>query len=158
LRFTLIKNVKQDRLMKPLLNGLLIFIALYLIFDIYVKSYTMGITTNTIENTLFGNSDEFLDPINKSVFLEFIHMQIFFLMMLVFTLSAVFIRLLYQKENTILTMNILMFFALLTPISLLMTYFYSSEFITIYLVSFFSWHISAFYMMLRSIWELNVVK
>ncbi len=136
--------------MKPLLNGLLLFILLYLVFDMFVQSHTMGLSIQSIQTTLFGNADEFLDPMNKSVFLEFIHMQIFFLMMLVLTLSAVFVRLLHHKTNTLLTMNILMVSALLTPISLTLAYFYSPEFVTIYLVVFFAWHITAFWISLRS--------
>ncbi|MEN4053195.1 MULTISPECIES: hypothetical protein [Sulfurimonas] len=143
--------------MKPLLNRLLIFILLYLLVDVFVKSHTMGITTGTIQTTLFGNADEFLDPMNKSVFLEFVHMQIFFLMMLVLTLSAVYIRLLHHKTNTILSMNLFVFFALLTPITLTAAYFYSAQFTTIYLVAFFAWHIIALWMTLRSLWELNLV-
>ncbi len=141
--------------MKPLLNGLLIFIILYLIFDIFVKNHTLGLNIQTISTTLFGNADEFLDPMNKSVFLEFIHMQIFFLMMLLLTLSAVFIRLLHKKTNTIVSMNLLMFFGLLTPITLLGAYFYAPTLLHIYVVCFFAWHSIAFYMSIKSLWELN---
>jgi len=158
LRFTLIKNVKKDKAMRPILNTLLFFILLYIPFDIYVKSHTMGISTETIMITLFGNADEFIDPMNKSVFLEFIHMQIFFLMMILLTLSAIFIRLLSQKKNTVLVINLLMGFALITPITLFLSYFYTHDFINIYLFSFFTWHLIALYMTLHSIWELNFVK
>lgn len=158
MRFTLIKNVKKDKAMRPILNTLLFFILLYIPFDIYVKSHTMGISTETIMITLFGNADEFIDPMNKSVFLEFIHMQIFFLMMILLTLSAIFIRLLSQKKNTVLVINLLMGFALITPITLFLSYFYTHDFINIYLFSFFTWHLIALYMTLHSIWELNFVK
>ncbi len=144
--------------MKPLLNGLLLFIFLYLIFDVFVKSHTMGLSIKTVSTTLFGNADEFLDPMNKSVFLEFIHMQIFFLMMILLTLSAVFVRLLHQKRNTILVLNIVMLFALLSPIALVAAYFYSTEFVGIYLFAFFTWHTLALYMTLASLWELNIAK
>jgi magnesium-transporting ATPase (P-type) len=144
--------------MKPLLNGLLISIILYLVFDIFLKDHTLGLNIQTVSTTLFGNADEFLDPMNKSVFLEFIHMQIFFLMMLLLTLSAVFIRLFSKKKNTVLFMNLLMFFGILSPITLAAAYFYSSEFISIYLLCFFSWHIIALYMALKSLWELNFAK
>jgi hypothetical protein len=53
-------------------------------------------------------------------------------------------------------MNLLMFFALLSPITLTSAYFYEAEFINIYLVSFFAWHTIALYMALRSLWELNI--
>jgi len=159
LRFTLIKNVKQDKMMRPLLNGLLFFMLLYIPFDIFVKSHTIGLSTTAIATTLFGNADEFLDPMNKSVFLEFIHTEVFFLMMILLTLSAVYIRLLHKKSATlILTINLLMGFALLTPIALTSAYFYSTEFVSIYIVSFFVWHCIALYMILRSFWELNIAK
>ena len=141
--------------MKPLLNGLLVFIILYLIFDLFVKNHTLGLTIQTVSTTLFGNADEFLDPMNESVFLEFVHMQIFFLMMLLLTLSAVFIRLLHKKQNTLLLMNLVMLFGVLTPATLTAAYFYSAEFTGIYLVCFFAWHILALYMALKSLWELN---
>ena len=145
--------------MKPLLNGLLLFIFLYIIFDVFVKSHTMGISPSAVSTTLFGNADEFVDPINKSVFLEFVHMQIFFLMMILLTLSAVYLRLLHQKrKNTLLVLNILMLSALLSPVALVTAYFYSAEFIGIYLFAFFSWHTVAFYMTLSSLWELNIAK
>ncbi len=158
MRFTLIKNVKEDKAMKPLLNGLLLFILLYILFDIFVKSHTMGLSVSTVTTTLFGNADEFLDPMNESVFLEFVHMQIFFLMMILLTLSAVYARLLHKKSKTVLMLNILLFTALLTPLSLVAAYFYSAEFIGIYLFTFFSWHIVAFYMATASLWELNCAK
>lgn len=158
MRFTLIKNVKQDKSMKPLLNGLLLFIILYLIFDVFVKNHTLGLTVQTVSTTLFGNADEFLDPMNKAVFLEFVHMQIFFLMMLLLTLSAVFIRLLHTKTKAIFTMNLLMIFGLFTPLTLFGAYFFAAEFVNLYLVCFFAWHIIALYMALKSLWELNFAK
>jgi len=157
-RFTLIKDVKQDKAMKPLLNGLLIFIMLYIVFDLFVKEHTMGLTVQTVSTTLFGNTKEFLDPMDLSVFLEFIHMQIFFLMMLLLTLSAVYLRLLYKKQNSLLIMNLVMLFGLLTPIILAFSYFYAPSFISIYLLCFFGWHTFAFYMSIKSLWELNFAK
>ena len=144
--------------MKPLLNGLLLFIFLYIIFDVFVKSHTMGISLTTVSTTLFGNTDEFIDPMNKSLFLEFVHMQIFFLMMILLTLAAVYLRLLHQKRNTLVVLNILMLSALLSPVALVTAYFYPTEFIGIYLFAFFSWHTVALYMTLSSLWELNIAK
>jgi len=145
-------------MMKPLLNALLLFIFIYIIFDIFVKSHTMGLSFAQVNTTLFGNADEFLDPMNKAVFLEFIHTQIFFIMMLLLTLCAIFIRLLHHKQNTLLLMNLLMLCGLLAPLMLFGAYFYTPKFIPIYLFAFFSWHFIAFYMTLASLWELNIAK
>ena len=158
MRFTLIKDVKHDQSMKPLLNGLLIFTTLYILFDLFVKQHTLGLSVQTVSTTLFGNADEFLDPMNESVFLEFVHMQIFFLMMLLLTLSAVYIRLLHKKKNTMLVMNLLMLSGVLTPITLTLAYFYAPTLVVSYIFFFFLWHITALYMSLHSLWELNIAK
>ena len=99
--------------------------------------------------------DEFIDPMDKSVFLEFIHGQIFFIMMILLTLSTVYARLCSVKRYSIIVINILMLSALLTLISLSIAYFYIPSLINIYVLSYFIWHITAFIMALHSLWNLN---
>jgi len=155
LRFTLIKDLKQDITMKPLLNGLLIFMLMYLIADIFVIDATLGLLVEDIKMTLFGNIDEYIDPIDKSVFLEYIHGEIFFMMMILLTLSTVYARLCSIKNYSIIIINILMLSALLALISLAISYFYAPSFLSVYVLSYFIWHITAFIMALHSLWNLN---
>jgi len=155
LRFTLIKDLKQDITMKPLLNGLLIFMLMYLIADIFVIDTTLGLLVEDIKMTLFGNIDEYIDPIDKSVFLEYIHGEIFFMMMILLTLSTVYARLCSIKNYSIIIINILMLSALLALISLAISYFYAPSFLSVYVLSYFIWHITAFIMALHSLWNLN---
>ncbi len=155
MRFTLIKDLKQDITMKPLLNGLLIFMLMYLIADIFVIDATLGLLGEDIKMTLFGNIDEYIDPIDKSVFLEYIHGEIFFMMMILLTLSTVYARLCSIKNYSIIIINILMLSALLALISLAISYFYAPSFLSVYVLSYFIWHITAFIMALHSLWNLN---
>lgn len=155
MRFTLIKDLKEDKAMKPLLNGLLLFMLVYFIADFFVINDTLGLLSEDIKMTLFGNMDEFIDPMDKSVFLEFIHGQIFFIMMILLTLSTVYARLCSVKRYSIIVINILMLSALLTLISLSIAYFYIPSLINIYVLSYFIWHITAFIMALHSLWNLN---
>ncbi|HIC11885.1 MAG TPA: hypothetical protein EYO75_00630 [Sulfurimonas sp.] len=155
MRFTLIKDLKQDITMKPLLNGLLIFMLMYLIADIFVIDTTLGLLVEDIKMTLFGNIDEYIDPIDKSVFLEYIHGEIFFMMMILLTLSTVYARLCSIKNYSIIIINILMLSALLALISLAISYFYAPSFLSVYVLSYFIWHITAFIMALHSLWNLN---
>lgn len=155
MRFTLINNFKQDKTIKPLLNGLLLFMLMYFIADFFVVNATLGLFVSDIEMTLYGNIDEFIDPIDKSVFLEYIHGQIFFMMMILLTLSSVYARLCSIKHYSILVINILMLSALFTLISLFISYFYSQSFIYPYVLSYFIWHTTAFIMALYSLWNLN---
>ncbi|MEA3370443.1 MAG: hypothetical protein U9Q40_03815 [Campylobacterota bacterium] len=154
MRFTLIKDLKEDSMMRPILSGLLIFILIYLLSDILVKHSSFGISLESVETTLFGNEDEFIDPISTASFLEFWHMEIFFIMMTLLTLSAVYLRLAKSNRYKILTLNLVMISSLLALISLLLSFFISPAFIVVYIVSFYIWHIGAIYMTLYSILKL----
>jgi len=158
LRFTLIKDISKDNSMKPILNGLLFFTLLYIVVDIFVKKSSFGLFVVDIKTTLYGNMDEFLDPMTESTFLEFIHTEIFFLMMILLTLSAVFTRLSKKNPFSITIINILMISGLATLLFLGLAYFINAEFIALYVISFFLWHIVALYMTLYSLWTLNFAK
>lgn len=158
MRFTLIKDLKQDKSIKPLLNGLLLFMLLYFFADVFVTNTTFGLLSQDIKVTLFGNADEFIDPMSKSVFLEYIHGQIFFMMMILLTLSTIYARLCSVKKYSILIINILMISALVTLLSLAISYFYTPSLLSLYVVTYFLWHITAFIMALHSLWNLNLAK
>ena len=152
MKFTLINNIKQDKAMKLILTGFLSFILLYLISDITVKYFSFGILPDAINITLFGSEEEFIDPITKASFLEFWHIEIFFMMMILLTLSAIFIRL--ANRSRVVMTNTLMISAITSLITLALSYFASSFFIYIYVLTFFIWHLSAVYMIFYSFWKL----
>ncbi|PHS56219.1 MAG: hypothetical protein COB17_10030 [Sulfurimonas sp.] len=139
--------------MSLILKGFLIFILLYLISNILVMNSSFGISVDSINSTLFGNEDEYVDPITESAFLEFWHTEIFFIMMILFTLNAVFIRV--AKRSRIILTNVLMISAITSLISLALAYYVSDFFINIYVYTFFIWHIMAAYISLYSFWKLN---
>ncbi len=158
MRFTLIKDLKQDSSMRPILNGLLIFTVMYLVADLLVMKSSLGLFEQEIYKTLYGDIDEFLDPMSKSVFLEFIHTQIFFMMMILFTLSTVYMRLAFKLSYSLFAVNTLLLSALMSLIMLGLSYYVEKEFISLYVITFFVWHIVAFYMALFSLWSLNFAK
>ena len=128
---------------------------LYFIADALVVNATLGLLSEDIKTTLFGNMDEFIDPMDKSVFLEYIHGEIFFMMMILLTLSTIYARLCSVKNYSIIVINILMISALLSLVTLGLSYFYSQLFISAYVLTYFIWHILAFLMALHSLWNLN---
>ena len=130
----------------------------YFIADILVVHATLGLVSQDIKVTLFGNTEEFIDPMDKSVFLEYIHGQIFFIMMTLITLSTIYARLCSIKRYSIVIINILMLSALLTLISLALAYFYLPVLINVYMLAYFIWHITAFTMALHSLWNLNFAR
>ncbi|WP_246032248.1 hypothetical protein [Sulfurimonas crateris] len=153
MKFTVIKNLQKDSAMSLILRGFLLFILLYLISDIFVMKSNFGISPETLNATLFGDEEAYIDPMNEASFLEFWHTQIFFIMMILLTLSSIFIRV-AKKSRAILT-NTLMISAILSLISLPLAFYLSSFFVNIYLVTYFLWHLVALYMIVYSFWKLN---
>ncbi|MCK4974839.1 MAG: hypothetical protein KAR81_06265 [Sulfurimonas sp.] len=139
--------------MSLILKGFLVFILLYLVSDILVMNSSFGISVETINTTLFGNEEEYIDPINEASFLEFWHTQIFFIMMILLTLNAIFIRV--AKRSRVIITNILMISAITSLISLPLAFYMSNFFINIYVITYFIWHLMAIYMIFYSFWKLN---
>lgn len=153
MKFTLVKNIQKDSAMSLILKGFLLFILLYLIADVLVMNSSFGITVDTITTTLFGNEDEYIDPINEASFLEFWHTQIFFVMMILLTLNAIFIRV--ANRSRVINTNILMISAITSLISLVLAFYVSNFFVNIYMWSYFIWHAMAVYMIVYSFWKLR---
>jgi len=152
-KFTLVKNIQTNSVMSLILKGFLVFVLLYLISNILVMDSSFGISVESVSTTLFGNEDEYIDPITESTFLEFWHTEIFFIMMILFTISAIFIRV--SKRSRMILTNLLMVSALLSLIALPLAYYISDFFVNVYVFAFFSWHAMATYIILYSFWKLN---
>lgn len=153
MRFTLINNLQKDSTMSLILKGLLVFMLLFLLSDILVMKSSFGISAQTINTTLFGDEEAYIDPISESSFLEFWHTQIFFIMMTLLTLSAIFIRV--AKRSRTLFTNIVMTSAIISLVSLPLGFYMSKFFIDIYIWTYFIWHTIALYMIFYSFWKLN---
>lgn len=155
MKFTLVKDLREDPIMKPILGSLLSFILLYLIADFFVKHFSFGIFFETIKNTLYGNADEFLEPIDYAVFLEFWHTEIFFTMFIVFLLSTIFIRLFNTEKMFLWLLNSFMLSAIFSLLFLPLNYFYHVDFLIYgFLLSFWCWHLIAVLVSLLSLKRL----
>ena len=154
MKFTLIKKLSQDKSMRPILSALLLFTLLYILSDILVKYVNFGIFPDAINVTLFGDEEQYIDPLSTSAFLEFWHMEIFFIMMILLTLSAVFVRVSKDDTSKIILLSALMICALFSLISLVLAFFLAKTFVLIYVILFFIWHAIAVYMILYSLGKL----
>lgn len=154
MKFTLIKKLSQDKSMRPILSALLLFTLLYILSDILVKYVNFGVFPDAINVTLFGDEEQYIDPLSTSAFLEFWHVEIFFIMMILLTLSAVFVRVSKDDTSKIILLSALMICALFSLISLVLAFFLAKTFVLIYVILFFIWHAIAVYMILYSLGKL----
>lgn len=158
MRFVLIKDLRQDRSMRPMINLLLAFILLFFIVSPVVQHTTIGLYESKVHTTFFGNEDEFLDPINAEYFLEYLHTQIFLVMMTMVTLSAVFVRVNRNIFFTKLVVIVANSAALVFLASLALGYYLSPLFVPLYLLSYYIWLSSTFLMITQSFVRLNFAK
>jgi len=156
MKFTVIKDVKHDPLMRPLLGGLLLFILLFLGADIFLKDDRIGLTPSHLAQTLFGNEEEYIEPASEQFLLELMHSDIFFMMMTLLTLSAVYARLCQKARLRLININLTMVSALLSIVLLPLAYYLSAHFILPWIIAFYLWHILALMMTLASLFYLFV--
>jgi len=78
------------------------------------------------------------------------------MMMTLLTLSAVYARLCQNTSIRVVNINATMISALLTIVFLPLSYYISSLFILPYLITFYSWHILAFFMAVASLYYLFI--
>ncbi len=156
MKFTVVKDVKNDSLMRPLLGGLLLFILLFLPADILLKSNHIGLTVSTLSQTLYGNEEAYIEAASEHFLLELMHSDIFFMMMTLLTLSAVYARLCQNRSLRLVNINATMITALLTVVLLPLAYYVSASFILPYIVAFYTWHLLAIMMTLASLFYLFI--
>lgn len=155
MKFTLNNDHQKDRVMNTLLTGLMIFILLFLGFDLLFKSEQIGLSYETMYTTLFGDEEAFIDPLPFTSLLETIHADTFFAMMSLLTLGAVYGRVARSKRARVLLINITMLCALFSITTPLVAYYYSPQFIWFWLISLAIWHLGAMSMSIISLWRLH---
>lgn len=154
MRFTLVKDLRKDALMRPLITGLLLFLSLFFISDLYQKKMDIGLDTSSVEATLYGDEAEFIDPISTEALLEIIHGDIFFMMMSLLSLSAVFGRVAPKRRSSGLAVHALNLFAFSSLLFLVTSTFFPMIPVIFWLVTMWGWHLLAIMMSLFSFYRL----
>lgn len=158
MKFLVVKNLQQDKGFRPLIIGVSLFSLLYLVVDIYVKSKTFGLTLAPLLENLYGNEEEYIDAMEASVFLEYLHLDIFIMMMLLLTITAIYIRFTATQKRNLFIANTTLITALLSLILLTLSFYINEVFIIPYLICFWFWHVGAFWMSIHTLKRLFIAK
>ncbi len=158
MRFTLVKDLRSDALMRPLLNGLLLFTGAFLVADVFLKRDHIGLDRQTLSDTLYGNEAEFIDPVSEHFVLELLHSDIFFMMMTLLTLSAVYARLCPFKRIAAVVINLAMAAAIADAVLFALAYYRGDAYLLPWLGTFWTWHGAALFMASASLLYLNVLR
>ena len=140
-------SLHDNPFLKNLLGGLLVFITLFLLLDILLYHIQIGLSFENAITSILGNEEEFIEPILFDSLLVMIHSNLFFSMLILLILSAIWVRI--SKPNSKLFLHLLFILAILAPVFLLLGYFFGTLAIKIWVVLFLLWHFLALLMSIQ---------
>lgn len=143
MKFLVTKELEQNRLLTLQVLWLTSILTLFLVSDIVLHHYQIGLTPVLALETILGNEEAFLEPMLLSALLERIHIDIFISMITLMLLVVIYIRLSKERKNKMIHLAFLS--AILAPVSLLLGYFFGEIFIFLWLGLFVVWHLCALY-------------
>lgn len=155
MKFLVTKDLAYSKLLSYLMSSVVIVILMYVILDVVMHSYIIGSDIPSIKSTLFGNIENFEEPILIDSLLLQVHIDLFMTLFALLILSAIYIRLYSNTPSVKVMVHSLFLLGIASPIFLLITYFWVEIFVYLWLVSFLLWHIVAFIISLMILKRLD---
>lgn len=143
MKFLITKELSSNKLLRTQVLWLTAILVLFLISDIVLHHYKIGLTSSLAIENILGNEEAFMEPMLFSVLLENIHIDLFISMITLMLLVVIFIRVGHNRKTKMIHLAFLS--AVLAPLSLLLGYFYGVVFIYAWIGFFILWHITALY-------------
>ncbi len=143
MKFLVTKDLAHSTLLTYLMGSVVFAILLYLGFDTVLHAYVIGLDMQSVSVTLFGDVENFVEPILIDSLLLQVHIDLFMTLFALLILSSIYIRLYSDKAMTKWVVHLLFSLGILAPVVLLLAYFVSASFTAIWLISFVFWHILA---------------
>ncbi|MCH9814736.1 MAG: hypothetical protein K0U47_12430 [Epsilonproteobacteria bacterium] len=148
MKFLVTKTLDHNPLLKKLVWVVTAILLLFLILDLILHHYQIGLTLEAATSTIMGDEENFIDPILFDTLLERVHIDIFISLLTLLVISSIFVAV--AKQTSVL--NKLLHFsfstAILSHITLLMGYYWGVTFIVFWIVLCILWHLLAMLMAL----------
>ena len=155
MKFLVTKDLAHSQLLAYLIGAVLVAMLLYLGLDVVLHGYVIGADMTAIHSTLFGDLETFEEPILIDSLLLQVHIDLFMTIFVLLILSAIYIRLHNKTTAMKWVLHALFILGLLAPLSLLLAYFWSETFVTVWIVTFLLWHLLAIMVSLSIFPRLN---
>lgn len=143
MKFLVTKDLAHSTLLSYLMGSVVFVILMYLGFDMVLHAYVIGLDLHSVSVTLFGDVENFVEPILIDSLLLQVHIDLFMTLFALLILSSIFIRLYSDKVMTKWIVHLLLSMGILAPVALILAYFVSTLFSVIWLMCFVLWHLLA---------------
>lgn len=155
MKFVITKELEHSQLLNTLMIGVSIALFFYYIFDLFLHMFLIGGTLSTINNTLYGNMEEFIEPILLDTLLLQVHIDLFMSLMSLMILTTIYIRLFAEEQWTKTMIHLLFIVGLLAPLMLMAAYFSYKWIVYFWIITFLLGHLLALFFALRIIKRLK---
>lgn len=143
MKFLVTKDLAHSTLLTTLMSAVVFVILLYIGFDTALHAYVIGLDMPSVSVTLFGDAENFVEPILIDALLLQVHIDLFMTLFTIMILSSIYIRLYSSKTMTKWIVHLLFIFGMLAPVTLMMAYYVGTLFAVMWLISFVLWHVLA---------------
>jgi hypothetical protein len=144
MKFLVTKDLAHSTLLSYLMGSVVFTILLYLGFDLVLHAYAIGLDMQSLQATLYGDVENFVEPILIDSLLLQVHIDLFMTLFAILILSSIYIRLYSDEAVTKWIVHLLFILGMLAPIMLILAYFVGTFFAAMWLISFILWHVLAF--------------
>ena len=143
MKFLVTKDLAHSTLLSYLMGSVVFVILLYLGLDTVLHAYVIGLDMHSVSVTLFGDAENFVEPVLVDSLLLQVHIDLFMTLFAILMLSSIYIRLYSSKVMTKWIVHFLFILGMLAPVTLILAYFVSALFTAVWLISFVLWHVLA---------------
>ena len=155
MKFLVTKDLAHSTLLSYLMGSIVFAILLYLGLDTVLHAYIIGLDMHSVSVTLFGDAENFVEPILIDSLLLQVHIDLFMTLFAILILSSIYIRLYSDKVMTKWIVHLLFIMGMLAPAALILAYLVSALFTAVWLIGFILWHVLASLvalMILKKLW------
>jgi len=146
MKFLVTKELAYSSLLKNLVVGVCIALFFYFMLDVLLHGYIIGFTFEEMNSTLYGNAEEFIEPILIDSLLLQVHIDLFMSLLAVMMIASIYIRLFSTQKMTKWLVHTLFLLSLLSPMILIFAYLTSKIAVFIWIVCFVLGHLLAMIM------------
>jgi len=154
MKFVISKDLEHSKLLNTLMSGVSIALFFYILLDMFLHGYLFGSDITGIKETLYGNMEEFIEPILFDTLLLQIHIDLFMTLVSLMILSTMYIRLFSDEKTTVSFIHTLFILGLISPFFLLVAYMSSALFVYLWVLTFICWHFLAIFFSIRIVKRL----
>lgn len=144
MKFLITKELGHTKLLTTLIAAVVFFILLYLGLDIALHAYVIGTDVHSVALTLFGDAENFVEPMLLDTLLLQVHSDLFMSLFSLLILTSISIRLHGSRRIMRWAVHFVFVLGMLSAVTLLSAYFVGAWLIPVWIATFVTWHVLGF--------------